>query len=60
LSPLLSHIHAQRWATLFEAVASGACGPALSPTDLGRRFAGAAALRHKIKRADRLLGNQHL
>jgi hypothetical protein len=31
------------------------CGPALSLTDVGRRFAGPMALRHKLKRADRLL-----
>jgi hypothetical protein len=60
LTPLLSHIHARRLATLFEAVISCVCGPALSLTDVGRRFTGAAALRHKIKRADRLLGNRHL
>jgi hypothetical protein len=35
-------------------------GPALSLTDIGRRFAGTALLRHKIKRADRLLGNRRL
>jgi hypothetical protein len=57
---LLPHIHARRLATLFEAVISSLCGPALSLTDLGRRFTGPAALRHKIKRADRLLGNGHL
>lgn len=60
LTPLLPHIHARRLATLFEAVISSVCGPALSLTDLGRRFTGPAALRHKIKRADRLLGNRHL
>ena len=60
LTPLLSHIHARRLATLFEAVISSVCGPALSLTDVGRRFTGPAALRHKIKRADRLLGNRHL
>lgn len=60
LTPLLSHIHARRLATLFEAVVAGVCGPALSLTAVGRRFAGATALRHKIKRADRLLGNRHL
>jgi len=27
---------------------------------VGRRFTGPAALRHNIKRADRLLGNRHL
>ncbi|WP_296703510.1 hypothetical protein [Thiocapsa sp. UBA6158] len=35
-------------------------GPALSLTDVERRFGGTIALRHRIKRADRLLGNRHL
>jgi hypothetical protein len=48
---LLPHVHARRLATLFEAVISSVCGPALSLTDLGRRFTGPAALRHKINRA---------
>lgn len=60
LSPLLPSVHARRLITLFEAAVSCVCGPALSLTDVGRRFGGAAALRHKIKRADRLLGNRHL
>lgn len=60
LCPLLKHIHARRLATLLEAVASCVDGPALSLTDVGRRFAGATLLRHKIKRADRLLGNRRL
>jgi hypothetical protein len=45
---------------LFAAVAACVGGPALSPTDVGRRFGGTLALRHKIKRADCLLGNRHL
>ena len=60
LSPLLCHIHARRLGTLLEAVVSCVLGPALSLTAVGRRFAGPATLRHKIKRADRLLGNRHL
>jgi hypothetical protein len=60
LSPLLKHMHARRLATLLEAVASCVGGPALSLTDVGRRFGGGALLRHKIKRADRLLGNRRL
>lgn len=60
LSPLLKHMHARRLATLLEAVASCVNGPALSLTDVGRGFAGEALLRHKIKRADRLLGNRRL
>jgi len=60
LNPLLAHIHARRLATLFEAVASCIAGPRLTLTDVGRRFGGGASLRHKIKRADRLLGNTRL
>lgn len=60
LLPLLADIHSRRLATLVEAVASCVSGPALSLTDIGRRFAGTALLRHKIKRADRLLGNRRL
>lgn len=60
LAPLLSDLHAKRLATLLEAVVSCVYGPGLSLTDLGRRFAGPSAVRHKLKRADRLLGNSHL
>jgi hypothetical protein len=60
LNPLLTHIHARRLATLFEAVASCIAGPRLTLTDVGRRFGGGGLLRHKIKRADRLLGNTRL
>ena len=60
LAPLLTHIHRRRLATLLEAVAASVSGPRLTLTDIGRRFAGSARLRHKIKRADRLLGNTRL
>lgn len=60
LSPLLTHIHRRRLETLLEAVAASIRGPRLTLTDIGRRLAGTARLRHKIKRADRLLGNTRL
>jgi hypothetical protein len=60
LDSLLQSIHRARLATLFAAVAACVSGPALSLTDVGRRFGGAVGLRHKVKRADRLLGNRHL
>lgn len=60
LTPLLTHIHRRRLETLLEAVAASISGPRLTLTDIGRRFTGAARLRHKIKRADRLLGNTRL
>jgi hypothetical protein len=60
LAPLLAHIHRRRLATLLEAVAASVSGPQLTLTDIGRRCAGSARLHHKIKRADRLLGNTRL
>jgi len=60
LEPLLHHLHRRRLVTLLAAVASCLSGARLSLTELGRRFAGGARLRDKIKRADRLLGNRHL
>jgi hypothetical protein len=60
LDPLLQSIHRTRLATLFAAVATCLSGPAWSLTDLGRRFGGTIGLRHKMKRADWLLGNRHL
>ena len=60
LTPLLTHMHRRRLETLLEAVAASIRGPRLTLTDIGRRFTGQARLRHKIKRADRLLGNARL
>jgi hypothetical protein len=60
LGPLLAWVHRGRLATLFEAVAATVSGPRLTLTDIARRFAGGTALRHRVKRADRLLGNVHL
>jgi hypothetical protein len=60
LAPLLTQIHRRRLDTLLAAVAACVSGPALSLTDIGRRFDGPTPLRYKIKRADRLLGNRRL
>ena len=60
VAPLLIGIHRRRLAVLFEAVAASVSGPRLTLTEIGRRFGGATLLRHRIKRADRLLGNVHL
>ncbi len=60
LTPLLTHIHRRRLETLLEAVAASVRGPRLTLTDIGRRLAGTVRLRHRIKRADRLLGNTRL
>jgi hypothetical protein len=57
---LLRHIHRRRLAALLAVVVACVSGPRLSLTDVGRRLEGTVRLRHKIKRADRLLGNHHL
>ena len=57
VAPLLAGIHRRRLAGLLEAVAATVSGPRLTLTEIGRRFGGGGALRHRIKRADRLLGN---
>ena len=60
IAPLLTGIHRRRLAVLLEAVAATVSGPRLTLTEIGRRFGGGSHLRHRIKRADRLLGNAHL
>jgi hypothetical protein len=60
LGSLLSCVHRRRLETLFAATAACVTGPRLTLTDIGRRFATKANLRHSIKRADRLLGNTKL
>jgi hypothetical protein len=60
VAPLLAGIHRRRVAVLLEAVAATVSGPRLTLTEIARRFSGGADLRHRIKRADRLLGNVHL
>jgi hypothetical protein len=60
IEPLLASIHRRRLAVLLEAVAATVSGPRLTLTEIGRRFGGGSDLRHRIKRADRLLGNGHL
>ena len=60
IAPLLTDIYRRRLGVLFEAVVSTVSGPRLTLTEIGRRFGGGADLRHRIKRADRLLGNRHL
>lgn len=60
VAPLLVGIRRRRLALLFEAVAATVNGLRLALTEIGRRFGGGSDLRHRIKRADRLLGNVHL
>jgi hypothetical protein len=47
-------------AALVAAVVACVSGPRLSLSDRGRGLEGAMRLRHKIKRAERLLGNHPL
>lgn len=58
--PLLGAVHRRRLSVLVEAVATTVSGPPLTLTESGRRFADGGELRHRSKRADRLLGNRHL
>jgi len=60
VAPLLAGIHRRRLSVLLEAVAATVSGPRLTLTEIGRRFGGGSDLRHRIKRADRLLANRHL
>ncbi|MCG6941365.1 MAG: transposase, partial [Thiohalocapsa sp.] len=60
MEPLLVPIHRARLTALFAAVAAWVLGPGLTLTDLARRLPGSGALRHKLKRIDRLAGNAHL
>lgn len=53
-------IHAKRLAALLAAVESAASGYRLTLSDLGRGIPGKVAVKHNIKRMDRLLGNPWL
>lgn len=53
-------IHGARLQALMAAVEAGLSGASLSITTLGRALSGPAFIKHKIKRMDRLIGNNHL
>lgn len=55
-----SSMHAKRRECLVAAVQSAIAGHHLSVSELGRGLSGAVAIKHNIKRVDRLLGNVHL
>lgn len=60
---LFSHfpeIHLKRLRSLLAAVEAVVSGSRLTLSDLGRGLAGPAAVKHSIKRIDRLLGNRAL
>lgn len=59
LKESLPSIHATRLQALM-AVEAGLRGASVSITALGRTLSGAAYIKHKIKRMDRLAGNRHL
>ena len=60
LGQWLSCIHSTRLVALFDMVAACVAGAGLSITSVERRLPGPTTLKHKIKRADRLIGNPHL
>ncbi len=60
LGQSLEFVHATRLAALFDMVEACVTGAGLSITAVGRRLVGPTTLKHKIKRADRLIGNPHL
>lgn len=60
LSTSLSEIHAKRLASLLAAVEVVVSGSRLTLSDMGRGLPGHVAVKHNIKRIDRLLGNNSL
>jgi len=57
LSTSLPEIHAKRLASLLAAIEAVVTGNRLTLSDLGRGLSGSVAVKHNIKRIDRLLGN---
>jgi len=57
LSTSFPEIHAKRLASLLAAVEAAVSGSRLMLSDLGRGLSGPVAVKHNIKRIDRLLGN---
>jgi Transposase DDE domain len=53
-------IHAKRLASLLAAVEAVVTGSRLTLSDMGRGLSGTVAVKHNIKRIDRLLGNDSL
>ena len=60
LSAHLPDIHAKRLASLLAAVEAVVSGSRLTLSDVGRGLSGPVAVKHNIKRIDRLLGNGSL
>ena len=53
-------IHAKRLTSLLAAVEAVVSGSRLTLSDMGRGLSGSVAVKHNIKRIDRLLGNDSL
>lgn len=60
LSTSFPEIHAKRLVSLLAAVEAVVTGSRLTLSDLGRGLSGPVAVKHNIKRIDRLLGNDSL
>jgi Transposase DDE domain len=60
LSTSFPEIHAKRLASLLAAVEAVVTGSRLTLSDMGRGLHGQVAVKHNIKRIDRLLGNSSL
>jgi len=60
LSTSLPKVHAKRLASLLAAVEAVVTGSRLTLSDMGRGLHGQVAVKHNIKRIDRLLGNSSL
>ena len=60
LSTRLPELHAKRLASLLAAVEAVVSGSRLTLSDVGRGLPGPVAVKHNIKRIDRLLGNGSL
>jgi len=60
LSASFPEIHAKRLASLLAAVDTVVFGSRLTLRDMGRGLSGPVAVKHNIKRIDRLLGNDSL
>ncbi len=60
LSASFPEIHAKRLASLLAAVEAVVTGSRLTLSDMGRGLSGSVAVKHNIKRVDRLLGNDLL
>jgi hypothetical protein len=56
LSTSAPEIHAKRLASLMAAVETAVTGSRLTLSDMGRGLSGSVAVKHNIKRIDRLVG----